>query len=119
MLRTLMIVTVGRMFPKAASFGVAISMYGSILKGNGGISFTEQILDLGLTARDFIVLLVACAIWFVVSLFEERGTDVRMKLGEINIVLRWVILFGILLIIAIVGVYGPGYDQSAFIYRGF
>lgn len=119
MLRTLMIVTVGRMFPKAASFGVAISMYGSILKGNGGVSFGKQILDLGLTARDFIFLFVACAIWFVVSLLEERGVDVRTKLGELNIVLRWIILFGILLLIAIVGVYGPGYDQSAFIYRGF
>ena len=119
MLRTLMIVTIGRMFPKAASFTVALSMYTSIFKGNGGVPFSEQILQLGLTGIDYCILLGACAVWFVISFYQEKGIKIRDALAEMNIVLRWVILILGVTAVLVAGIYGPGYDAAAFIYRGF
>ena len=73
MLRTLMIVTVGRMFPKASSFTVALSMYASILKGNGDVPFSEQILQLGLTGIDYGILLEHVQ-YGLSSVSSRRGT---------------------------------------------
>lgn len=116
--RTFMLIVIGRMFPKAASFTVAISMYVSILKGSD-VPYGDQILTLGLDQVDFIIIAVGCIVWFVISFLQEKGIKIRESLGEKPLVLRWVFLFTGLLVILIFGIYGPGYDASAFIYRGF
>lgn len=123
-LRTFFIVVFGRMFPKALSFGAAIYMYGAILRPDMGGGFGETILSLGLTEIDFIIILMGCVIWFIISLIQERagdleGTKIRETLAEMALVARWAILLVGLAAVMIFGVYGPGFDASAFIYRGF
>ena len=36
-----------------------------------------------------------------------------------NLVFRWVLIYALLLAVVIFGMYGPGYDPSAFIYEKF
>lgn len=127
-IRTFFIVLVGRLFPKAASFGVAISMFFSMFRPNYGTPFSETIMSLGFTNTDYLILLVACIIWFLISFYEERtaridggdGTQAfRQLLDSRPLPFRWfVLLLGLALVIS-VGIYGPGYDAAAFIYRGF
>lgn len=127
-LRTFFIVVFGRIFPRAASFGVAISMFISIFKPNYGTPFGETIMSLGLTEVDFAIILVSCIIWLLISLYEEKcarteggtGNDAfREMLGRKPLPVRWaVLLIGFAMVLAL-GIYGPGYDASAFIYRGF
>lgn len=127
-LRTFLIVTFGRVFPKAASFSVAISMFFSVFRINHGTPLTETMMSLGITGADYLILLVCIIIWFCVSLYEERyaiknggdGTDAfRIMLESKPLVLRWVVLLLGFAFVLGLGVYGPGYDASAFIYRGF
>ena len=128
-IRTFFIVVCGRIFPKAASFSVAISMFCSIFKPNVGTPFSETVMSLGLGGIDFAILFVCCLIWFIISLIEERGGNsggdgthssyVRAALDEKPLFVRWGLFLLLLAAVLAVGIYGPGYDASAFIYRGF
>lgn len=123
-LRTFFIVVFGRMFAKATSFGAAIYMYGAILRPDKGAGFSETIMTLGLTNIDFYIILFGCIVCFVISLIQERAGDqdnmtIRRKMAEMPLPLRWFILLAALACVLVLGVYGPGYDAAAFIYRGF
>lgn len=146
-LRTFFIVTIGRVFPRAASFPVAISMLGSLFALRNYDGVTATIHSLGLTAEQYLVLLVACAIWFAVSVLEERierkqkaahaekksivageaqgsgdeetSAEVRDLLDRAPALLRWICYLVLIVFILGFGSYGPGYDASQFIYRGF
>ncbi len=117
-IRTFIIVMMGRMFPKAASFGVALSMYASILRPMEG-KFGEVILTLGLTQLDFMVILVCCIAWFFISYSQEKGTKIREAMDNQPIPVRWLVYLAGFAAVLVFGIYGPGYDASAFIYRGF
>lgn len=118
-LRTFCIVTWGRMFPKAASFEAAISMYASIFhwKIEGG--FTTTLMSLGLTIGDFLTLMAACGVWLFISWHQEQGKKIRDSIDEMSMPVRWVIYLAGFAAVLVLGIYGPGYDASAFIYRGF
>ncbi|MDO4544570.1 MAG: MBOAT family O-acyltransferase [Bacillota bacterium] len=118
-LRTFFLIVMGRIFPKAASFPVAITMFCSMFKGNGGTSFSEEIFLLGLDGVDFLILLVCCVIWFIISYKQEKGVEIRAALESRTIGYRWTILLLAFAAVLVFGVYGPGYDASSFIYRGF
>ena len=126
--RTFVIVTFGRALPKAASFSVAVSMVVSAFAGNHGVSFCETMMSLGLTGIDYLILAGGCIIWLIISLYEERdmkkhggdGTEAfREMLARKPLPLRWIVFLLALAAVLAVGIYGPGYDASAFIYRGF
>lgn len=126
--RTFVIVSFGRAFPKAASFSVAVSMIISVFRPGHGPSFADAIMDIGMSDIDYMILIGACIVWFLISLYEEKyfkknggdGTEsFREMLGNKPAALRWtILLLGFAAVLAL-GVYGPGYDASAFIYRGF
>ncbi len=122
-LRTFFLIVMGRMFPKAASFTVALSMYASIFRPCEG-GFFSVAGTLGLTWIDFFIVLLGCSVWFLISYKQEKagdkdGTYIRQRLDEMTIPKRWAILLGGFAAVLVMGVYGPGYDAAAFIYRGF
>lgn len=117
--RTFLIVMLGRVFPKAASFTVAVEMIKSLFYFNPVILFNGTLLELGLTDWDWKILFVTCGLWFIASMMAERGINVRKFISDQNFVVRWTIWIVAILFVMIVGIYGPGYDASAFIYRSF
>lgn len=117
-IRTFCIVMWGRMFPKAASFGVAMTMYASIFRPSEA-AFHEVIMTLGLNIGDFAVILLGCIVWFIISMHQEKGMKIRDTIDEKPMPVRWAIYLAGFAAVLIVGIYGPGYDASAFIYRGF
>ena len=100
----------------------------SMFRPNAGVPFLETIMRLGLTHTDFAIILVCCIIWFIVSLIQERemridggdgNTGFRHMLAGSPLPVRWIILIiGFAMVLGL-GIYGPGYDAAAFIYRGF
>lgn len=146
-LRTLLIVIIGRIFPKSQSFKVALSMFASIFKFRSKAGLVKTIHMLGLTKWDYLVLFAACAIWFVVSFIEEKiemknrgqnnkgsivagkddevvttgetGAELRNLIDSNPMLIRWIIYILCFVCVLIFGIYGVGYDASTFIYRGF
>ena len=106
------------MFPKAASFSAALSMYASIFRLHAA-PFVGTLFSLGLSGGDFVVILLGCLVWFVISWKQEKGVKIRQSMDEMPVLYRWGILLAGFAAVLVLGVYGPGYDASAFIYRGF
>ncbi len=117
--RTFFLIVLGRILPRAASFGVAIAMCKSMLVFNPGSITEGGIFNLGLSPSDFSVLGLCCAIWFCISLMQENGWRIREALARQNMLFRWAIYLMAFAAVLVFGIYGPGYDAAAFIYRGF
>lgn len=58
-------------------------------------------------------------VMLILTVFTAAEKDFRVWLSERNLIIRWTILYLILFIIILFGVYGPGFNASEFIYGGF
>ena len=67
----------------------------------------------------YIIIGIGVIILFVVGIIQEKGIIIREKISKRNIVIRWILYYTILLVIAIFGIYGPGYAATDFIYGQF
>ncbi len=118
-LRTFFLIVLGRIFPRAESFSVAIEMLKSMLVFNPGIFLNDHLFKLGISENEFAIVILFCVIWFVISLMQENGWKIRESLAEQNMLFRWGIYIAAFVAVLLFGIYGPGYDASNFIYRGF
>ena len=71
--------------------------------------------------QDFPILIFACIILLICSILQERK-DVESP-GELtrshNIVLQWIVIIVGILLVAVLGIYGPSADPSDFVYMQF
>lgn len=115
-----MLISVGRLIVKAENTKVAFKMISSVFTTfNPWIWFDGSLFTLGVSQREFYLLLVALLILFMVSLMQEKGICVRDKIQEQGIIVRWGIYYTAILLVFLCGVYGIGYDASGFIYMQF
>lgn len=118
-IRTFILIVIGRFFSRAVSFTAAITMMKDSLIFNPSIFFNGGILSLGLSSREFLLLLICIIFWIGISIIQEMGYSVREIIAKQNLWFRWLIYIVGIMAIVIFGVYGEGYDASSFIYRGF
>ena len=78
-----------------------------------------EFLNLGLDLYDFLVIIGALVVIFVISLLKEKNHNIREEISKKHIVLRWGILYALLFAIVIFGAYGPGYQPAEPIYADF
>lgn len=118
-LRTFTIMVVGKTFARATSIGAGFNM----LKACGGMfdlhDLIHRVTAMGLDLDNWFVLALAVMVFFAVSVMQECGINVRERLGKQILPVRWAIYILGIMSIVIFGIYGPGYDASSFIYRGF
>jgi hypothetical protein len=86
---------------------------------NFGILWDGTLLNLGLTALDYGILLFGIVLMFTVSVIQEKKGSIRQLLWEGNPILRYVLLFAVLLAVLLMGSYGLGYNAGSFIYNQF
>ncbi len=73
----------------------------------------------GLDAPDFILAIVCILIVILVDVINYFGYSIRERILSQGIWLRFAIgIFGVLVIL-ILGIWGPGYDSTSFIYQQF
>ena len=75
-------------------------------------------MNLGLTGLDYGILLFGIALMFGVSLYQEKKGSVRESLWG-RPVLRYILVFVLLVAVLLLGSYGIGYNASNFIYNQF
>ncbi len=118
-IRTFLLVCSGFLFFNAASASSAIEMYKSIFTTwNPEILWNGSLFELGLEKLDVAIVVVSLVILYIVSLMKQKGS-VREWLKKRNIVIRWLILYGFIIYVVLLGNYGPGYSAAEFIYQGF
>lgn len=119
-LRTFLIIMVGRVLSRAGSLGDALAMLGAgVSAWNPQVLWDGSFLAFGVTAAEWVVLAVAVAAWMAVDALNERGVVVREWLEARALPLRWAAYILGAMIVLIFGVYGPGFDAASFIYGGF
>ena len=79
----------------------------------------NKAVDIIRILRTWIVILFSLLIVIVVNVMREKGTDVAAGLLQKPLVLRWALAFGLIFIVLIFGLYGPGYQEVDLIYAGF
>lgn len=119
-LRTFLIIMVGRVLSRAGSLGDALAMLGAgVSAWNPQVLWDGSFLAFGVTVAEWVVLAVAVAAWMAVDALNERGVALRERLEARALPLRWAAYILGAMIVLIFGVYGPGFDAASFIYGGF
>ena len=78
------------------------------------------LMNLGIGVKDYIILGCGVLMMLSVSLIQEKGNaQVRSKIQVVPRILRYAIIFAMLLAVILFGHYGIGYDASNFIYNQF
>ena len=74
--------------------------------------------ELGLDWIEFTIAVVSLLILFGISLMQRKG-DVRERIREKAMPVRWLIWYALLFYVILLGYYGPGFSTAEFIYQGF
>ena len=120
MIRTTIFVLIGMLIFRSKSLTSAFRIFKSIFNmDNISMLFNNKLFNIGITTEDFIIIGIGVIILFVVGIIQEKGIIIRKKFSKRNIVIRWILYYTILLVIAIFGIYGPGYAATDFIYGQF
>ena len=86
---------------------------------NFHVLWDGTMLKLGLTELDYIILGASILLVFVISLIQEKKGSVREMLYSKNPILRYALIFALLVVVLLMGRYGLGYDSGNFIYNQF
>lgn len=117
--RTFLIMSALRTLDCYRDVPLTFRMFGTMFtKGNWGILFDGSLLNLGLSITDYVILFAGVIILISISLIQ-RKRPIRESTGTLSYPLRFLMYFGLFLVVLLFGAYGIGYDQSQFIYNQF
>ena len=121
MIRTLLIVSFGRFFVRSLGLKDAVKMFLRTFQNWNNITFLTNgtLLKTGLSTANWFVLVFSVIILLYVDCKHEHGVSFRKILARQHLVFRWIILIGAVMIVLILGYYGPGYDAASFVYQQF
>ena len=119
--RTFVLVSIGRFFSGAENLTVACSMMKRMFRHWRDISFLYNgtLLETGLNNSNWCVLGLMIALLFFVDFMHEKKVSLRQTIDRQPLVFRWFVYIAAVVMILILGYYGPEYDAASFIYAQF
>lgn len=106
-------------FGRADSLMAGFAFWRRALNWNPWVLFDGTLFKLGLDGKDFWVMVLGLGLLLGVSCSQAKRGSMREWLSRQNIVFRWAALLGLCCVVAILGLYGVGYEPAEFIYGGF
>ncbi len=82
------------------------------------VFFSGELYECGIGARQMFALLLSILLMFAAEWMQEKG-NLRERLERQHLIVRWGIYLGAVALILVLGVYGPGYSASQFLYGQF
>ena len=121
MFRTFLVVLVGYVFDVAPSFKQGIMTITRFFTDQSFSRGLAEILKLGLTWKDYILLALCVVIVLIISIIQERHSDTTMHalLDKKPFILRFFLYFFLVMAVIIFGIYGSGYAAADFVYMQF
>ena len=117
--RTVLLMSTIRTFDCYRDVPLTFEMVGTMFTTwNWEILFNGVLMEIGLTAADYLVVVIGALMLLTVSLVQRSGS-VREKIAAKPYPVRFVIWFGLFVLVILWGTYGIGYDASQFIYNQF
>jgi len=119
MLRMFMLMNLIRIVDLFPNVGEYFRRIGSLFTTfNFSVLWDGTMMKLGLTGLDYIILAGGILLMFCISLLQEKKGSVRQLLWD-KPLLRYILVFALLLIVLLMGSYGIGYNAGDFIYNQF
>lgn len=81
--------------------------------------FSYRLFALGISRAGAAMLFLAVMLLFFVEALHRKGHSIRAGLAKQNIIVRWMLIFGLIYAVILFGAYGSDYDTSSFIYQAF
>ena len=121
MFRTFIIVLVGYVFDIADNFTNAIQMMKLMITDQNKGIFIKQLHTLGLHKTDYAIIMLASMILLYVSIrLEKTHLDTPGELLEKRSgLIQWLALLALIMMVLVLGSYGPAYDPAEFVYMQF
>lgn len=117
---TFLLVCFGWIFFRANSVSDAFGIVRKIFcKWDPWILSGGGLTALGLSGADLNILIFGAAVLFCVSAAHYYHIQLRNTFLKNHLVFRWAFLFAAIFFILIFGIYGPGFEESQFIYFQF
>lgn len=119
MLRTFALCCLGRVFFRASDLPAALSILKKMLDPRITLAaLMNPPARYGIDAKNVFVAVIGILILLIVDVVQER-CSIRAALAKRNIALRWSLIYICLFMVLILGIYGPEYGASGFIYEQF
>jgi D-alanyl-lipoteichoic acid acyltransferase DltB (MBOAT superfamily) len=119
MVRTFCCFMGGRLLTSPGSLGNTLMVIKNILRNfQPWCLFDGSLATYGLDGKQWMVIVFSMLLVWGVSRVQERRS-VRSWIAQQNIAFRWACIYVAVFAVIIFGIYGPGYDASAFIYMQY
>lgn len=121
MLRTFLVVLVGYVFDVAPDLTQSMRTFALMVTDQSLSTGLAEIDTLGLGTADYLLLVICTLFLFCVSLVQETHSDttIRRMLDEKPFIVRYGFLLTGILALLVFGIYGPGFEPTAFVYMQF
>ena len=118
--RTFLIFCGGRLLTAPGDIRVSMEIIKSMFtKFNIWIWFDQSIYELGLDRQNLWAGLFALVLLWFISYKQEHGTNIREKIASYPLPLRWILYYGLFFAVLVFGMYGSGFEASAFVYMQY
>lgn len=115
--RTFILVNIGWLFDGCATAGAAFQAMGAVFCNFRLTVFTDgSLYKLGLTQRDWKILLFASAVLFITSVMKEKGIHLRDFIAQRPLFVRWMVYLALVFATAPFGYVG---STTEFMYAQF
>jgi alginate O-acetyltransferase complex protein AlgI len=115
---TFIFVSFAWIFFRATSFFNAITIIKNIFYFNPWVFLDGSIFKLGLDSKDFFIAILGIILVLIIDMLQKIK-NLRIQLSKQNIIFRWSIYLAAIVVILVLGMYGPGYNIQQFIYSRF
>lgn len=117
---TLFFVSLGWIIFRINSIKTAFEVYKSIFLDISPWILTDGTLyQYGVSANQWHALFIFVLLMVAVDLLHESSINIRQKIANQHLFVRWTIYFLGIISVFIFGAYGIGYDAASFIYMNF
>ncbi|MDD6050136.1 MAG: MBOAT family protein [Clostridiales bacterium] len=119
MLLTFVLIDLSWVFFRANTVNDAFGILSRLFVWNPEVLLDGRLLRLGFDAAQWATLGVSLAVLLGVSVLQECGVHLRETLNRQEAWFRWMVVIASVLAVLVLGIYGPSFDASAFIYFQF
>ena len=116
---TFILITISWVIFRSASLRAGLSMLKRIATDfTPWVLFDGSLYEFGISSHSFIALILCVILMMSVESMQEKG-NMREMLAKQHVIVRWGIYLAAITVVVVLGVYGPGYSATQFLYGQF